>query len=229
MICPVCHTEIPEGSNICPHCYADLIKTQQNRYHKPAKTSGPTKINPQALIVAGGLFIVLLVLVIVLVRFMFSGSSPDPTPQQQQPGGAQAQPSPEQTQFAVFGEPVDVVVPTLEPVLTPIVRPTPAPPAEPSYVSLNMFDLNDQVKMVQTALVSLGYLTDKADGIFGANTETAVKAFQKANNLKDDGIAGAQTQSALFKQYYSSGAAQPQAQAQTQAPVSNEQVPNLPG
>ena len=60
MICPVCHTEIPEGSNICPHCYTDLMKTQQNRYHKSAKASSPVKLNPQALIVAGGLFIVLL-------------------------------------------------------------------------------------------------------------------------------------------------------------------------
>lgn len=225
MICPVCHTEIPEGSNICPHCYTDLMKTQQTRYHKPAKTGSPVKLNPQALIVAGGLFIVLLVLVVVLVRFLFSGGTPDPkTPQG---GGAQPTVQPAET-FAVFGAtvmPVDVTTP--EPVVIPTPTPAPQVTPEPNYVTVKSGDKNDNVKAVQQALIALGYLSGNADGIFGKNTETAVKEFQKANNLKDDGIAGGQTQSALFKKY--SAVSSAQGQTQTQAPLSSEPVPNLPG
>ncbi len=53
------------------------------------------------------------------------------------------------------------------------------------------------VKDLQSRLISLGYLTGKADGIFGAKTFQAVIAFQRANRLSADGIAGSATQSAL--------------------------------
>ena len=45
----------------------------------------------------------------------------------------------------------------------------------------------------------MGYLTGKADGIFGSKTTAAVKAFQKANQLKADGVAGAKTLQQLEK------------------------------
>ena len=50
------------------------------------------------------------------------------------------------------------------------------------------------VKRLQAALHLI------QDGKFGAITEDAVKAFQKANNLKADGIVGEKTWAALFKQ-----------------------------
>ena len=46
---------------------------------------------------------------------------------------------------------------------------------------------------LQNRLITLGYLADKADGKFGLNTRAAVVAFQKANNLSPDGVAGAKT------------------------------------
>ena len=49
------------------------------------------------------------------------------------------------------------------------------------------------VKNLQTRLKELGYLTGSADGVFGTATETAVKAFQKANSLTSDGVAGPKT------------------------------------
>ena len=45
------------------------------------------------------------------------------------------------------------------------------------------------VEDVQNKLIALGYLNDKSelDGIFGPNTEEAVKSFQKDNELEDTG------------------------------------------
>lgn len=49
------------------------------------------------------------------------------------------------------------------------------------------------VSGIQNKLNTLGYNAGTADGIYGANTKTAVTAFQRANNLSADGIAGSQT------------------------------------
>ena len=54
-------------------------------------------------------------------------------------------------------------------------------------------DKLDIVRTIQEALVKKGYLKGKADGVCGANTLDAVKAFQKANNLTADGQAGTKT------------------------------------
>ena len=55
------------------------------------------------------------------------------------------------------------------------------------------------VQKVQTMLVQQGYLKDSADGIFGRNTELAVRKFQKAKGLAVDGRVGPATMSALEK------------------------------
>ncbi len=54
------------------------------------------------------------------------------------------------------------------------------------------------VTALQTRLIELGYLTGLADGKFGLLTKTGLIAFQKANNLIADGVAGAKTQAALY-------------------------------
>ena len=54
-----------------------------------------------------------------------------------------------------------------------------------------------EVKKLQNLLIQMGYLNGKADGIYGTNTAKAVMAFQKANSLKADGVAGAKTLSAI--------------------------------
>ncbi|MDO5435427.1 MAG: peptidoglycan-binding protein [Clostridia bacterium] len=59
-----------------------------------------------------------------------------------------------------------------------------------------------QVVQLQKALIELGYLTGTADGKFGPKTEAAVIAFQKANGLTADGLAGSGT---LGKLYAKSG------------------------
>ena len=55
----------------------------------------------------------------------------------------------------------------------------------------------EAVRELQQALISLGYLSGKADGIFGNKTEKAVRAFQKAKKLTVDGLAGRKTRSLL--------------------------------
>ena len=55
----------------------------------------------------------------------------------------------------------------------------------------------DNVIALQTGLAAKGYYTGKIDGIFGAGTLKAVKAFQKAESLKVDGLAGKATQARL--------------------------------
>ncbi|PLT30548.1 hypothetical protein CUU66_07705 [Peribacillus deserti] len=55
----------------------------------------------------------------------------------------------------------------------------------------------EQVTALQKKLTSLGYSTKGIDGVFGSNTENAVKAFQKKKGLKMDGIVGSTTKKAL--------------------------------
>ena len=50
---------------------------------------------------------------------------------------------------------------------------------------------------LQKKLTSLGYNTKGIDGIFGVNTENAVRQFQKARHLQVDGIVGTVTAKAL--------------------------------
>ena len=56
-------------------------------------------------------------------------------------------------------------------------------------------DSNENVKMLQKLLIKLDYLTGNADGVFGSNTEKALKKFQNDNNITVDGIYGSQSRS----------------------------------
>lgn len=60
----------------------------------------------------------------------------------------------------------------------------------------------EDVTSIQQRLKTLGYLAGSADGSFGAQTVSAVKEFQKQNNLTADGVVGFAT----AKQLYSSSA-----------------------
>ena len=54
-----------------------------------------------------------------------------------------------------------------------------------------------EVREIQTRLKKWGYYTGNVDGIYGSQTEKAVKSFQRKNGLKADGIAGKQTLAAM--------------------------------
>ena len=72
--------------------------------------------------------------------------------------------------------------------------PTPVPSGT---VTLREDDEGENVYILQAYLFELGYYTGRIDGRFSAETTEAVKAFQRANGLTADGIAGKGTQSKL--------------------------------
>ena len=75
---------------------------------------------------------------------------------------------------------------------------TAATAASNNWPTLRRNDSGDSVAQLQEALIQLGYLTGKADGNYGSDTVKAVKEFQKANGLTEDGTAGEATQKVLF-------------------------------
>lgn len=54
-----------------------------------------------------------------------------------------------------------------------------------------------RIKRIQRRLNALGFGPLELDGIFGAATDAAVRAFQRARGLAVDGVVGPQTQAAL--------------------------------
>lgn len=114
----------------------------------------------------------------------------------------------------VTAPPVVTVPPIVVPTPPIVVAPEPSPPASTVPTPQPWIDgvpaqlqgvtlryvappapFDARVLLLQGRLLELGYSVGKdgADGKFGADTRTAVKAFQKANKLTQDGIVGADT------------------------------------
>ncbi len=55
----------------------------------------------------------------------------------------------------------------------------------------------EEVRQIQTKLKNWGYYTGSIDGIYGKQTEEAVRKFQRYNQLTVDGIAGTNTLKAM--------------------------------
>jgi len=72
--------------------------------------------------------------------------------------------------------------------------PTVTPPTQ----TLTENDTNQaQVKLLQKELIYLGFLTGKADGVYGPGTKAAVEQFQSSRQLTPDGVVGPATLAAL--------------------------------
>ena len=105
--------------------------------------------------------------------------------------------------WEVWGIPacVDIVPPQPD----PGPEPTPPGPEPEKKPTIRRGDRGPYVKLCQEDLMALGYSVGSsgADGIFGKNTESGVKAFQKdhkdrdGKQLKADGIVGEKTWGAL--------------------------------
>ena len=74
-----------------------------------------------------------------------------------------------------------------------------------SYALSKYGSRGEEVKQIQTKLKNWGYYNGKVDGIFGSQTLSAVKWFQRKNGLTVDGIVGPATLAALGINSSSSG------------------------
>ena len=76
---------------------------------------------------------------------------------------------------------------------------TPEPEATPKYATLKKHDKSEAVTTLQYRLMELGYLDiDEPTNYFGSSTESALILFQRQHDLKQDGIAGSETQTILY-------------------------------
>lgn len=151
MFCPHCHNKIPDGSNICPLCYANVagVKPQastapraegeeareaapvrkstkkSSKGKKAAYTKGSRGGRKNAdrtpMIIAFGLIVILVIIIAMIVRSMFTAGDTVMNPQNTQ--NTQIPQAQVQTtpQFMVFGAPTATPV-----VQQPIATPTPA-------------------------------------------------------------------------------------------------------
>lgn len=70
---------------------------------------------------------------------------------------------------------------------------------------INKGDKGNQVRSIQWALKQMGYYHNTIDGDFGNNTKKAVKAFQKATGISQDGVVGNQTRKKFALYGYKTG------------------------
>jgi peptidoglycan hydrolase-like protein with peptidoglycan-binding domain len=64
----------------------------------------------------------------------------------------------------------------------------------------NLGSSGPEVSQIELKLQQIGLYNGAIDGLFGAETESAVRAFQTANGLSVDGVVGPETWQALFPQ-----------------------------
>ena len=110
--------------------------------------------------------------------------------------------------FVSLKEFADSIASAPSPTATPTPRPTPQGESAKEYAEalsryslLKIGDSGIAVQEMQSALIALGYLEDGADGIYGKNTEKAVRGFQREHALVADGVANPQTQKKIFDEY----------------------------
>lgn len=208
MICPNCNREIPDGSNICGYCSADLRNMGGNQQYRGRPqpsvgvpvSGGRFKLTKKGLIVIGGALVLVVLLIILIVSILGGGKQDDPTTGQLVP---QVQHTPQN--YPMFGAteaPPEILTPTEDPLLSlPLaVDPTPtvAPTEMPVFETLRNGDSGPEVEQLQTRLKYYGYLEGTVDGQYGPATADAVKKFQEYAGLAVDGRAGNETLRMLY-------------------------------
>ncbi|MDO4357273.1 MAG: peptidoglycan-binding protein, partial [Clostridia bacterium] len=97
------------------------------------------------------------------------------------------------TSWDLIPEATTPVAATPEATAQPTAKPTAAP-----YPTLKSGSKGEAVTKLQKRLAELGYPCGKADGDFGANTRRAVRYFQSAVGLTQDGVATDAVQKKLY-------------------------------
>ena len=90
--------------------------------------------------------------------------------------------------------PSSVTITTSSSTTTPKTTPVVAAPT----TTLKPGDTGAQVRVLQRALVALGYSVGTVDGVYGPKTVAAVKLFQQAAGIGVDGVFGPQTMNAMI-------------------------------
>lgn len=86
----------------------------------------------------------------------------------------------------------------VKPTATPAPVQTLQPSVDAGYQLLQTGSRGDHVTALQEALLELGFLSGKADGIYGAGTASAVSALQRKNGYPVTGIADQNLQALIF-------------------------------
>lgn len=95
---------------------------------------------------------------------------------------------------------VTAVLPTVQVTAEPTAAPDPTITPNTRYYNVKQGMRGAEVKKLQKRLIELGYLPEgSADGAFGGQTRKALIAFQEANGLTADGVAGDATQTHLYE------------------------------
>jgi len=156
--------------------------------------AGPPGLGQRQLVVVAAVvaIIVVIVVAILLVRSIGGSSGPTTTPVATTPVAT----------TPVATTPVDTTPATTTPATTTTptttgATTTPIVDSVPTGQTLKAGLTGSSVLALQQALVQLGYDPGTPDGNFGAGTTQAVVAFQKDNNLPQDGLAGAKTLEAI--------------------------------
>ena len=117
---------------------------------------------------------------------------------------AAATPEPTATAKATAtATPAPTAAATPEPAATAAPSPTATPPVpEATPRTLQEGSHGNDVTALQEALTELSFFTSKIDGQFGYRTRAALRKYQQAKGLTDDGVLGAQTRASLLADGY---------------------------
>ncbi|MEG1515658.1 MAG: peptidoglycan-binding protein [Clostridia bacterium] len=85
-----------------------------------------------------------------------------------------------------------------QPTTAPTAAPTAKTTAKPEEITLSRGDRGDEVKKFQLALIDLGYLDGKADGVFGAGMQTAITYLQSDLGYRETGKADAKLRRLVY-------------------------------
>lgn len=112
---------------------------------------------------------------------------------------------PRLTEGSTLSRVYEALSPQVSAAEVPAMGPETAEIMNAEYTTLRNGSWGEDVRLLQQGLKDLGYLNDKADGIFGKRTAAGVRAFQESIGLSANGIADAATQIELYMQLWEKG------------------------